>query len=136
LQRRLKTLNGSTPHQFIVKAWGDNPNIFLREPDNFNLGLYIYGATYSFFLYIKSQFAPIKANVKLTLGKALGLWLEFKLGSEILKTALVQDMSEIQILGAIVALRVVFSILLHFEMQAESKKIGKEQASENTAKPS
>ena len=39
--KRLKTLNGSTPHQFIVKAWGDNPNIFLREPDTFNLGLYI-----------------------------------------------------------------------------------------------
>jgi len=88
-----------------------------------------YGATYAFFLYVKSQFVPIKTNIKLVLGKALGLGLEFKLGSEILKTALVRDMSEIQILGAIVVLRVVLSILLHFEMEAEAKKSQKEESS-------
>ena len=38
--KRLKTLNGLTPYQFIVKAWGENPDIFLSEPSHLNLGLY------------------------------------------------------------------------------------------------
>ena len=39
--KRLKTLNGMTPYQFIVKSWDDNPDAFLAEPDHLNLGLYI-----------------------------------------------------------------------------------------------
>ena len=38
--KRLKTLNGLTPYQFIVKSWGDNPDDFIREPSHLNLGLY------------------------------------------------------------------------------------------------
>ncbi|MCL2357004.1 MAG: IS481 family transposase, partial [Defluviitaleaceae bacterium] len=37
---RLKTLKGMTPYQFIVKSWGDNPDVFLDEPCHLNLGLY------------------------------------------------------------------------------------------------
>jgi len=39
--KRLKTLKGLTPFQFIVKSWGENPGDFVREPSHLNLGLYI-----------------------------------------------------------------------------------------------
>jgi transposase-like protein len=39
--KRLKTLKGLTPFQFIVKSWGDNPDDFVRDPSHLNLGLYI-----------------------------------------------------------------------------------------------
>jgi hypothetical protein len=38
--KRLKTLNGLTPYQFIVKSWGDNPSLFISDPSLLNLGLY------------------------------------------------------------------------------------------------
>ena len=38
--KRLKTLQGLTPYQFIVKAWGEDPNLFTADPSQLNLGLY------------------------------------------------------------------------------------------------
>jgi transposase InsO family protein len=38
--KRLKTLKGLTPFQFIVKSWGENPDDFVRELSHLNLGLY------------------------------------------------------------------------------------------------
>ena len=38
--KRLKTINGLTPYQFIVKEWGDKPELFIREQTHLNLGLY------------------------------------------------------------------------------------------------
>jgi transposase-like protein len=38
--KRLKTLNGLTPYEFIVTAWGEHPDFFLRDPYHLKLGLY------------------------------------------------------------------------------------------------
>ena len=38
--KRLKTLKGLTPFQFIVKSWVDSPDDFVREPVHLNLGVY------------------------------------------------------------------------------------------------
>ena len=40
--KRLKTLNGLTPYQFIVKPWGDDPGVFVYDTSHLNLGLYTY----------------------------------------------------------------------------------------------
>ena len=37
--KRLKTLNGFTPYQFIVKSWAENPQLFHTDPSHLNLGL-------------------------------------------------------------------------------------------------
>ena len=37
--RRLKTLHGLTPFQFIVKSWAENPLLFHSDPSHLNLGL-------------------------------------------------------------------------------------------------
>ena len=37
--KRLKTLNGLMPYQFIVKYWGDMPGVFVRVLCMLNFGL-------------------------------------------------------------------------------------------------
>lgn len=58
-------------------------------------------------------------NIKIDLGQALSLALEFKMGAEILKTVLVTKMEEIWILGAIIVLRAVLAFVIHWEVSAE-----------------
>lgn len=39
--KRLKTLKGLTPHEFVCTQWHTNPIIFTRDPTQLTLGLYI-----------------------------------------------------------------------------------------------
>ena len=38
--RRLKTLRGLTPYEFIVKTWTEKPELFHAEQNHLMLGLY------------------------------------------------------------------------------------------------
>ena len=40
--RRLKTLNGLTPYEYIVKCWQNDEERFKIEPNHHTLGLNIY----------------------------------------------------------------------------------------------
>ena len=37
--KRLKTLHGLTPHEFVCAQWQKNPPIFTRDPTHLTLGL-------------------------------------------------------------------------------------------------
>jgi hypothetical protein len=39
--KRLKTLHGLTPHEFICKTWLEDPVRFRSDLNHFNLGLYM-----------------------------------------------------------------------------------------------
>ena len=39
--KRLKTLRGLTPHEFVCAQWQKDPTIFTRDPTHLTLGLYI-----------------------------------------------------------------------------------------------
>jgi hypothetical protein len=39
--KRLKTLRGLTPHEFVCAQWQKNPAIFTQDPTHLTLGLYI-----------------------------------------------------------------------------------------------
>ena len=58
-------------------------------------------------------------DTRLTLAQGLAMGLEFKLGSEILRTVVVRSLSEIAIVGSIIALRAVLTILIHWEIKNE-----------------
>ena len=58
-------------------------------------------------------------NVVVTLGRALAIALEFKLGAEIIKTVIVKDLRELMIIGIVTALRAVLAILIHWEIKNE-----------------
>mgnify|MGYP003701508559 CR=1 FL=1 len=38
--KRLKTLRGLTPYEFIVKTWAEKPNLFHDDPTLLKMGLY------------------------------------------------------------------------------------------------
>ena len=64
---------------------------------------------------IKKQ--PI--NIMIELGRALALALEFKMGAEIVNTVVVRELSELLILGIVIALRAILAILIHWEIKNE-----------------
>ena len=55
------------------------------------------------------------------LSKGLAMGLEFKMGSEILRTVVVRDWHEIATVAGIIALRASLAFLLHWEIKQESK---------------
>lgn len=63
----------------------------------------------------------IKRNpqIRLNLATGMALGLEFKLGSEILRTVIIRDFSEIATVAAIIALRAALTFLIHWEIKAE-----------------
>lgn len=62
------------------------------------------------------------SGVRLMLAKGIALALEFKLGSEVLRTVIVREKNELVILGAIIALRAALTFLIHWEIKNESKE--------------
>ena len=55
-------------------------------------------------------------------GQRAGSGLEFKMGSEILRTVVVRQWSEIAIVGGIIVLRAALSFLIHWEIKKRKRK--------------
>lgn len=60
-------------------------------------------------------------QIRLHLATGLAMGLEFKLGGEILRTVIVQDLSEIAVVAAIIALRAALAFLIHWEIKVEKE---------------
>ncbi len=60
---------------------------------------------------------------RLNLAKGMAMGLEFKLGSEILRTVIVHKFSEIVIVGAIVILRAALTFIIHWEIKNEEPEL-------------
>lgn len=89
------------------------------------------GCTKAFFYYIKAFLTQKRFPIRIELANALALGLEFKMGAEILKTVLVRSLNEIFILGAIILLRAVLSMMIHYEIKAEREHGSLSEASAN-----
>ena len=55
----------------------------------------------------------------MVLARGLAAGLEFKMGSEILRTVIVQNFSEIGMVAGIILLRAVLAFLIHWEIRNE-----------------
>lgn len=62
-----------------------------------------------------------KPKTKLVLAQGLAMGLEFKLGSEILRTVIVREWTEIATVAGIIALRAALTFLIHWEIKEEQK---------------
>ena len=80
------------------------------------VGIIIFSGIRGFFLYLKRS-----PDTKLTLAKGLSMGLEFKLGSEILRTVIVRDWTEIATVGGIIILRAALTFLIHWEIKIEKE---------------
>ena len=57
------------------------------------------------------------SSLRLNLAKGIALSLEFKMGSEVLRTVVVREWSELGILGAVILLRGLLTFLIHWEIR-------------------
>lgn len=78
------------------------------------VGIIIFSGIRGFYLYIRRS-----PETKLTLAKGLAMGLEFKLGSEILRTVIVREWIEIATVAGIIALRAALTFLIHWEIKEE-----------------
>ena len=75
----------------------------------------------AFWQYIQNSFMKKSHDLQYHLATGLATGLEFKMAAEILKTVLVRDLEELLILGAVILLRALLSLLIHFEMKHSKK---------------
>lgn len=61
-------------------------------------------------------------DTRIYLARGLALGLEFKVGSEILRTVIVREWTELALVGGIIALRAALSLLIHWEIKVEEKR--------------
>ena len=78
------------------------------------VGIIIWTSLVSFTKYVRR-----KPDTRIYLAKGLAMGLEFKLGSEILRTVIVREWKEIAIVAGIIALRATLTFLIHWEIKQE-----------------
>ncbi len=85
--------------------------------------LVVFGSgVHGFWQYFQNKFFKKKHDLKSNLANGLAMGLEFKMAAEILRTVLVQSMDELYMLGAVILLRALLSLLIHFEIKSPKKE--------------
>lgn len=87
------------------------------------MGIFVvcFSALHAFWEYLQTIFFHREFDLKVELANGLATALEFKMAAEILKTVLVRELRELLILGAVIALRALLSLLIHFELRGEQE---------------
>lgn len=67
------------------------------------------------------KFVRRSPDTKIYLAKGLAMGLEFKMGSEILRTVVVREWREISIVAGIIALRAALTFLIHWEIKEDER---------------
>lgn len=104
--------------EHLIETW--LPEVYATI-EVFGIVVIAFGSVKAFALYFASLIKKKRYPIKIELANALALGLEFKMGAEILKTVLIHEMAEIYVLGAIILLRAILTLLIHFELKAEQK---------------
>ena len=83
------------------------------------LGIFIvtWSVIKEFWEYIQNTFMKKELNIQFNLAVGLATGLEFKMAAEILKTVIVQTLDELFVLGAVILIRALLSLLIHFEIK-------------------
>ena len=63
-------------------------------------------------------------HVKLEIAEGIATALTFKMGGELLRSVVVREWSELLILGAIIVLRALMTLMIHFEIKSERRTLG------------
>ncbi len=95
----------------------------------------IVAAAYTAFSYLRSfrrsVTEPISTDViRIKLGKGLSFGLEFLIAADVLKTLIRPTLTEVSILGAIIAIRIALNFFLEREIVQLSKSQEKAKATE------
>ncbi len=88
------------------------------------IGVFIicYSALKAFGRYAIKSFNFSDETIKIEFSQSLAMALEFKLGAEILKTLVIRTIDELIILASIVILRAALTLIIHWEIESDSKR--------------
>ena len=89
----------------------------------FGIAVLVFTAIKSFLQWIRRD----ATHLRLDLAQGIALSLEFKMGSEVLRTVVVREWEELLILGAVILLRGLLTFLIHWEIKNEKNDIKKEK---------
>ena len=81
------------------------------------VGIIIYSGIRGFWKCLRKA-----EDTKIYLAKGLAMGLEFKMGSEILRTVVVREWKEIALVAGIIALRAALTFLIHWEIKQEENQ--------------
>ena len=88
------------------------------------------GGLRTFISYVRSGFNADRHDIKLGFARSLAFSLEFKLAGEILRTVITKTISEMYVLGAIILLRAILTVVIHYEIKFETENERLEQEQE------
>ena len=88
----------------------------------FGVAILVFTAITCFWYWIKHD-----SKIRLELAQGIALSLEFKMGSEVLRTVVVREWEELGILGVIILLRSILTFLIHWEIKHEEKALAFDQ---------
>ena len=88
------------------------------------IGVVFWSGIHGFWQYFRITFLKKKFDLQGNLAKGLAMGLEFKMAAEILRTVLVQSLDELYMLGAVILLRALLSLLIHYEIKYNKKADG------------
>lgn len=84
----------------------------------------IFGCANAIIRLVRAKFDFNNLETKLILASAISLALEFKLAAEVLMTVTVKSIDEFYIIAAVAILRIIISLVLHWEMkELEESKV-------------
>lgn len=89
------------------------------------VGIIIYSGIRAFLKCLRRS-----EDTRIYLAKGLAMGLEFKMGSEILRTVVVREWKEIGLVAGIIALRAALTFLIHWEIKQEKLQEKAEQKEE------
>ena len=84
----------------------------------FGIAVLVFTAVKCFIRWLRKD----HENIRLELAQGIALALEFKMGGEVLRTVVVREWSELGILGAIIVLRAMLTLLIHWEIGNEKNE--------------
>lgn len=94
----------------------------------FGVAILVATAVRCFWFWIKHD-----SKIRLELAQGIALSLEFKMGSEVLRTVIVREWGELGILGVVILLRGILTFLIHWEIKHEEKLLGYDAEGERPA---
>ena len=88
------------------------------------IGIFVvlWSGLHGFWDSFQTTFLKKQLDVQTNLARGLALGLEFKMAAEILRTVLVQSLDELYMLGAVILIRALLSLLIHWEIKPHEKK--------------
>ena len=93
--------------------------IFASSLELIGIMIIAIGSTKAIRAILKSIKAKNNVSVVVSLGKSLSLALEFKMGAEIIKTAIIRDFKELAVLAAVILIRALLAFIIHWEIKLE-----------------